>query len=268
MNGIAMMSQQLVRRIVILGPPGVGKGTYAGRLAPFLGLKHVIVGDLVRSEINECSKLGNEIAAVVTQGKLVADDIILQLVMKHLKGLEGFILDGMPRTLQQAISLDAIMPIDLALRLHLDEDIMLEKACARRIGPNGRVYNLAYVKRGMWNMPPHLPEKTRCDAEGRLFCAHGVEIRPNQNVQCISCTKALHTREDDREDVWHRRLQAYKAQTCPVIDYYAAKNIIVDFPITGDVEVCLPQALALVQERSKDICSADNLATTHAFSRM
>lgn len=257
------------RRIVILGPPGVGKGTYAGGLAPRLGLKHIVVGDLVRSEINACTKLGNEIAAVVTQGKLVADEIIMHLVVSRLKDLDGFILDGMPRTLQQAVALDAILPVDLALRLHLDEEVMLEKACARRIGPGGRVYNLAYVKRAMWDMPPHLPESIRYDADGRLFCTHGVEILPNSCVTCFDCIKAMHAREDDTAEVWHRRLQTYKQKTAAVVEYYAAKGICVDFSITGDVAVCLPQVLALLQQRSIPIISRlASTGTSHALSKI
>mmetsp|Transcript_83071 Transcript_83071/g.147042 ORF Transcript_83071/g.147042 Transcript_83071/m.147042 type:complete len:194 (+) Transcript_83071:3-584(+) len=193
----------------------------------------------------------------------------MHLVISHLKDLDGFILDGMPRTLQQAVALDAILPIDLALRLHLDEQVMLEKACARRIGPGGRVYNLAYIKRAMWDMPPHLPDSIHYGADGRLFCIHGVEILPNQVVQCLECIKALHTREDDTEEVWHRRLQTYKEQTAPVVDYYAAKGICLDFSITGDVSVCLPQALALVQQRSMHIISRlTNTGMVPAFSKI
>jgi len=237
-----------IKRVVIMGPPGVGKGTYATFLAPRLGLKHVVVGDLVRNEISQATPLGLQMADVVRQGKLIEDDVIMQLVFSHLKGLDGFLLDGMPRTLKQALALDAIVPLDLALNLSMDEEIMLRKACARRIGPANKVYNLAYVKKGMFDMPPHLPAKTWCDAVGRLFCKHDVEIRPNEDVQCPACTEGLSAREDDNPEVWHHRMQTYKSLTCPVLAHYAAKNMTVEFSINGDVKACAPRLLELLQE--------------------
>jgi len=249
-----------------MGPPGVGKGTYASLLAPRLGLKHVVVGDLLRNEILEGTALGLEITSAVRQGELIPDDVVLKFVISHLQGLDGFILDGMPRTLQQAIELDALMPLDLILHFDMDEEVMLQKTCGRRIGPGNHVYNLAYVRYGEWDMPPHLPVKTRRDEKGQLFCAHGMELRPNQLVQCSSCNKGLRKREDDTVEIWSERLQTYKDLTLPILDHYVASNKCVDFSIIGDVEVCFPQVLARLEEHCIHAADVQNNAVRHMLT--
>ncbi|KAJ1636060.1 adenylate kinase-domain-containing protein [Pavlovales sp. CCMP2436] len=182
-----------MRRVILLGAPGVGKGTYAKRLAPLFGLEHVVVGDIVRGHVKRGSDVGKAVAEATRRGDLVDDEIIMSLLLDHLKsrGLEdgGYMLDGVPRTVGQAQTVDALLRPDLALHLTMEEDIMLEKMIARRGGPDNSVLNIAYIKRSGWNMPPLLAAPTRWDEKTQtLFCEHGTALVPNENVQCALCT--------------------------------------------------------------------------------
>jgi adenylate kinase len=235
-----------LQRVILLGAPGVGKGTYARRIAPLFNLEHVIVGDLVRSHIRSATPIGKQIADAARRGDLADDSVILSLVLEHLKarGLErgGYMLDGVPRTVVQAQAVDRLLRPDLALHLTMDEAVMLEKMTARRLGADDRVYNLAYIKRGGWDMPPLLPEPTRWDpADNQLHCAHGVPLTPNTLVECARCTEGLRTRDDDAIDICRHRLETYKAETAPLIAHYAP--IRLDFTIGGGVDQCLPLLL-------------------------
>lgn len=240
------------RRVILLGAPGVGKGTYARHVAPMLGLEHVVAGDLVRREIRARTPIGQRMAAAAKRGDLVEDSDVLGLVFGHLRenGLieHGFMLDGVPRTLAQAREVDSIAPPDLALHLEMDEEIMLLKMVARRIGPDNGVYNLAYILRDSWYMPPLLPEPVSRDAAtGEVRCAHGTVLEPNELVTCAQCTEGMVMREDDREDVCRHRLQTYKAETYPLLEHYAP--IRTDFVIDGGVDACLPRLLELLRKR-------------------
>lgn len=236
-------------RMILLGAPGVGKGTYARRLAPLFNLEHVVVGDIVRGHVRAGTELGRSIAETTRRGDLVEDGVIMALLADHLaaRGLAdgGYVLDGAPRTLGQAATVDALLRPDLALHLTMDEDIMLEKMAARRIGPDDQVYNVAYIKRGGWDMPPLLPEPPRMDAAGVLRCAHGAPLAPNELVGCAACTAGLATREDDRLDVCRHRLATYKAESAPLVQHYAP--IRLDFELDGGVEQCFPRLLGLLR---------------------
>ncbi|KAG8468784.1 hypothetical protein KFE25_007302 [Diacronema lutheri] len=246
-----------LRRVILLGAPGVGKGTYARRLAPLFGLTHVVVGDLVRAQIRAGTELGRAIAETTHRGDLVDDDVILRLLTEHLRaaGLDGpeggFMLDGVPRTLGQARAVDALLRPTLALHLTMDEGVMLHKMAARRLGRDERVYNVAYIRRGGWDMPPLLPEPTVWDADtSTLRCAHGVALAPNEHVGCARCTAGLRTREDDTVDVCRHRLATYATETRPLVQQYAP--IRLDFEIDGGVEQCLPRLLALLRARDAE----------------
>jgi adenylate kinase len=239
------------RRVAFLGRPGVGKGTYASFLAPALGLRHVVVGDLVRNEIDSRTALGDKMSHHVKQGQLIPDNIIMELVASRLSELNGFILDGMPRSLEQALALDKLLSLDLVVQLELSEEVMLQKALARRIGPDNTVYNLAYIRRDNWDMPPMLPGKIHKDSDGRLFCEHGMEIKPNQIFDCRSCTDGLRTRADDTLEVLRERLRSYDTVSRPVVDHYISKGICLSFQIEGDVQACWPKLLKVLQEKCK-----------------
>mmetsp|Transcript_41688 Transcript_41688/g.102881 ORF Transcript_41688/g.102881 Transcript_41688/m.102881 type:complete len:259 (-) Transcript_41688:242-1018(-) len=244
-----------MRRVILLGAPGVGKGTYAKRLAPLFGLEHVVVGDIVRGHVKRGSDVGKAVAEATRRGDLVDDEIIMSLLLDHLKsrGLEdgGYMLDGVPRTVGQAQTVDALLRPDLALHLTMEEDIMLEKMIARRGGPDNSVLNIAYIKRSGWNMPPLLAAPTRWDEKTQtLFCEHGTALVPNENVQCAQCTHGLTTREDDTIDVCRHRLETYKMETAPLIVHYAP--IRLDFHIDGGVQQCMPTLLSRLQAWAKE----------------
>lgn len=239
------------RRVILLGAPGVGKGTYARRLAPLFSLEHVVVGDIVRGHIRNGTEIGKAIAETTRRGDLVEDGVVMSLLLAHLRerGLEvgGYMLDGVPRTLGQARAVDALLRPDLALHLTMDEDVMLEKMAARRLGESDdAVYNVAYIKRGGWDMPPLLPEPTHWDgATGQLRCAHGVALVPNALVTCERCTAGMRTREDDSLEICRHRLETYASETRPLIEHYAP--IRLDFNIDGGVQQCLPRLLSLLR---------------------
>lgn len=244
-----------LRRVILLGAPGVGKGTYARRIAPLFGLEHVVVGDIVRAHIKDGTDVGKAIAETTRRGDLVEDSVIMSLLLAHLRdrGLEegGYMLDGVPRTIGQAHTVDALLRPDLALHLTMDEDVMLEKMTARRLGPPGdaNVYNLAYIKRGGWDMPPLLPEPTRWDdATGQLRCAHGTTLAPNELVTCKRCTEGMRMREDDSPEVCRHRLETYAAETRPLVEHY--EPIRLDFNIDGGVQQCLPRLLEVLRARA------------------
>ncbi|XP_059666148.1 probable adenylate kinase 6, chloroplastic isoform X2 [Cornus florida] len=180
---------------VFLGCPGVGKGTYAGRLSTLLGVPHIATGDLVREELSSHGPLASQLAEIVNQGQLVSDEIIINLLSKRLeagetKGESGFILDGFPRTIKQAEILEGVTDIDLVINLKLREEALLAKCLGRRICSEcGGNYNVACIdikgengSPGMYMAPLHPPPQ---------------------------CASKLITRSDDIEEVVKERLRVY-----------------------------------------------------------
>ena len=121
-------------RIVLLGPPGSGKGTYASRLSPILRIPHIATGDMVRKEISEQTELGKAIKEYSNKGELVPDQIIIKLLIKRLEWSDcekGFILDGFPRTEKQAEALAKISMIDVAINLNVPDEIIIQRLSNR-----------------------------------------------------------------------------------------------------------------------------------------
>ena len=124
-------------RILILGPQGSGKGTQAKRIAASHGVPHVATGDILRTAMAEGTELGERVAPIVERGDLVPDDLMVELIRERLAGEDGFVLDGFPRTVPQAESLDAMldeigMPLDVVLLLDVGDDVAVERLVARR----------------------------------------------------------------------------------------------------------------------------------------
>lgn len=218
---------------VFLGPPGVGKGTYASRVASALRLPHISTGDLVRDEIASKTKLGAEMSSIVSQGQLLPDDVILQLLRRRLArgeaiGEPGFILDGFPRTLSQAEQLTSIAEIQLALNLSLREEVLIQKCVGRRkCGKCGKNYNLATI---------HLP------AEGRW-----PEIVMPPLPPPPECLGYLQQRADDREEVVRKRLEVYEAEAAPVEKFYTNMGVLLNFEITAGIPETLPVLLDVLK---------------------
>ena len=217
-------------KLVFLGPPGVGKGTYASRLAPVLGIPHISTGDLLREEVKAQTPLGKLIEERINKGILMRDEEITEVLKKRLArddAQKGFILDGYPRTLNQARLLDGLVEIDLAVLFHLPEDIIIKKLAGRRVCKEcGATYNVVAIT-GEVHLPALLPEK------------EGV---------CDHCGSPLEEREDDKEDVTGKRLAIYREQTVPVEDYYRKNGQLLEIPVTGSPDEMLPKIEKLLQQ--------------------
>ncbi|XWS43646.1 hypothetical protein CRYUN_Cryun16bG0121500 [Craigia yunnanensis] len=180
---------------VFLGSPGVGKGTYASRLSNLLGVPHIATGDLVREELASSGPLSKQLTEIVNQGKLVSDEIIINLLSKRLeageaKGESGFLLDGFPRTIIQAEILKGVMDIDLVVNLRLPESVLIEKCLGRRnCSQCGKNFNVASINVKGQNGNP------------------GISMAPL--LPPSSCMSKLVTRSDDTEEVVKERLLIY-----------------------------------------------------------
>ena len=197
-------------RLMLLGPPGSGKGTQAKLLAEEFGLLHVSTGDVFRAEIKAASELGLLVESVLARGELVDDATTVRVIEKELsseEGKAGFVLDGFPRTLPQAEALDQLLSrrgelLDLVVNLRVAEEKIIERARTRRVCSRcGKPYSLAV-------RPPSVPRK--CDA----------------------CGGDLVVRADDREETVRERLSVYARATKPLEEYYGKKGLVA--PIDGE----------------------------------
>ena len=185
--------------IILMGPPGAGKGTHSGPLSSHLGLPHVSTGDLFRENICSQSPLGVQAKKFIDQGNLVPDELVLDMLFERV-GKEdcknGYILDGFPRTMTQAKALDQRLTHHrlVALNLNLSDSLIVQRVTGRIV----------------------------CKNCGRPF--HKEYDPPKISMVCDGCGGALYQREDDRETVIRKRLEVYRAQTQPLIDYYSKKK--------------------------------------------
>lgn len=218
---------------IFLGCPGVGKGTYASRLAKFLGIPHIATGDLVRHELSLDTESALKLKKRMNEGKLLPDEVVLELLAKRLEtgsaaGESGFILDGFPRTRSQAETLDKVTEIDLVVNLKLRRDILIMKCVGRRVcSCCGTNYNLADIDVGGGDdgprivMPPLLPPP--------------------------GCASKLTIRADDTEEVVKARLNVYEQECKPVEEYYRAQGKLLDFDVNGGIPETWPKLLDAVR---------------------
>jgi adenylate kinase len=181
-------------RLILLGPPGAGKGTQAARIAQAFGIPQISTGDMLRAAAKRGTPLGIAAKKVRDAGQLVSDDIIVGLVKERLREPDcrrGYLLDGVPRTIPQAEAMKAAgVPIDYVLEIDVPDDEIIERMSGRRVHPaSGRSYHVKFN-------PPR--SEDRDDATG----------------------EPLVQREDDREETVRRRLEIYRAQTRPLAHYY------------------------------------------------
>jgi len=215
-----METSQNIGPIVLLGPPGAGKGTQAKRIAEHYGIPQISTGDILRGNVQRCTELGVQAKAIMDRGELVPDDLVCDMVACRLREADcqrGFILDGFPRTAQQAGWLDAyfegelfensngVKCMPIVIRIDVDYNRLLQRLTGRRTcRANGHIYNVYF-------QPPRVADI--CDVDG----------------------SPLIIRNDDREEVIRKRLTEYDLQTRPVAEYYEQKGRLVS--VNGDLPV-------------------------------
>jgi len=190
--------------LIMLGPPGAGKGTQAQRLVSDFELTYLSTGDVFRQAVDEGTELGRQAAPIMERGELIPDDITIGIVTERLEGAdaaEGFILDGFPRTVPQAESLETHLRehdrhLSAVLLIEVDDEVVLKRIAGRRFSKkSGKVYNVHF------DPPKH---EGRCDVDGSELVQRG----------------------DDKPDVVRDRLETYRSQTSPLIDFYEGSGLL------------------------------------------
>jgi adenylate kinase len=199
-------------KLIIFGPPGSGKGTYSSKLKEIFGVEKIATGDIFREEIKKGSELGKKVEKYVKEGKLVPDEIVIEVVKEKIKNLENFILDGFPRTVNQAKELLKITKIDAIIKLNMHEEILVEKMLGRRICSNPKCdgnYNIANIHKVVEGIEYYLPA-----------------LLPKNDMKCDKCGSPLIQREDDKEEIIRQRIKIYEEQTKPVLEFFKKETKI------------------------------------------
>ncbi len=193
-------------RLILIGPPGVGKGTQAALLESRLGIKQLSSGMIFRAEIEAETDLGRLAKSYIDRGELVPSGITIEMMSKRIRSHEarkkGFLLDGFPRTVRQAEALDKMLhdiglPIDLVVSIEVDDEVVVQRLSGR-LGC------------------------TRC---GEIY--HRDSKPPKREEFCDKCNSPLFVRTDDQPDTIRERLRVFRENTQPVIDHYATQNLLV-----------------------------------------
>ncbi|MBQ0996901.1 adenylate kinase [Streptomyces nigra] len=213
-------------RIVLVGPPGAGKGTQAAFLANNLSIPHISTGDLFRANISQQTDLGKLAKSYMDAGNLVPDEVTIGMAkdrMEQPDAEHGFLLDGFPRNVSQAEALDEMlsaagMKLDAVLDLEVPEDEVVKRIAGRRVcrKDSSHVFHVTYSP-------------------------------PKQEGVCDVCGGELYQRDDDSEETVRKRLEVYHTQTEPIIDYYKAQGLVVTISALGKVEDVTARAMQALQ---------------------
>jgi adenylate kinase len=191
---------------ILLGPPGAGKGTYSQKLINIYKIPQISTGDILRAAVKAGTEVGKQAKDYMDKGLLVPDEVIVDIVDERIKDADcknGFLLDGFPRTVDQANALESVfkknkLNLDAVVNIIVKEEVLMKRLTGRRLckkcGANFNVNTLPPAKPGV----------------------------------CDKCGGELFQRDDDKEEVIAKRLQVYDRQTAPLIDYYKKKNVIKD----------------------------------------
>jgi adenylate kinase len=212
-------------RLILVGPPGAGKGTQAVHLAAHFHIPHISTGDIFRANLKEGTALGVQAKAYMDRGELVPDSVTNEMVrdrLTHDDVKNGFLLDGFPRNVAQAEVLRAILaesitPLDAVIEFSLDDAEIIRRLSGRRT----------------------------CKSCNASF--HVEFERPKVEGVCDSCGGELYQRSDDSEEVITRRLQVYAEQTKPIINFYRNEGLLITIPALGEVTEISKRAIAAIQ---------------------
>ncbi len=191
-------------KMILLGPPGAGKGTQAKGIAARYAIAHISTGDMLRGEVREGTPLGREAKAYMDKGQLVPDEVIIGMVKNRIAAPDcqnGFLFDGFPRTIAQAEALGKITDIDLVLDIDVPDERLIARISGRRMCP---------------------------------LCGATYHVSAYTSDKC-SCGGTLYQRDDDRAETVTVRLREYHKKTAPLIDYYAQKGLLAT--VNGDAPV-------------------------------
>ena len=212
-------------RVILLGPPGAGKGTQAASIAKEVGIPHISTGEMFRASLKEGTPLGLEAKKYMDSGELVPDDVVVGMVRERIQQpdcKEGFLLDGFPRTIIQAQKLGETLEndglkMDLVINLVCNDKTVLSRLTGRRVCRNcGAIYHVE-------NMPS------------------------KQSGICDECSGELYQRDDDKADTILNRLEVYRNSTEALIDYYRQKDLLKDVDANAQREDTLNAMLALIK---------------------
>lgn len=191
-------------KIVLLGPPGAGKGTQGVRLSKTQMIPQISTGDMLRKAVSDGTALGKEVQSIIRDGKLVPDELIVSIIEERIAQedcREGFILDGFPRTIEQAKALERVMPesVDVTVYLNVPAGEVIERL------------------------------------SGRLTCRECGAVYPKQDISvCPACSGALYQREDDQRSTIEHRINVYMEHTAPLVEFYRERNKLVEIDGLGE----------------------------------
>ncbi len=211
--------------LILLGPPGAGKGTQAKKLVKRYSIPQISTGDILRSAVKDQSPMGIKAKGFMDSGALVPDEVVVGIVDERLDKsdcVNGFVLDGFPRTVAQANALKAMLAakgrtLDHVVSISVDKDELLERITGRRTCKAcGKGYHVLFD-------PPRLADK------------------------CGECGGELFQRDDDREDTMVKRLDVYDEQTAPLIAYYESESLLRSLPGTGSIDDIFQRIVSIVE---------------------
>jgi adenylate kinase len=216
-------------RVILLGEPGAGKGTYSVEMVKKYGIPQISTGDMLRAAAKAGTLLGRQAQEFMKKGELVPDSVVIGLIQERIQqsdAIHGFILDGFPRTVPQAESLEKMLEgmgigLTTVLKIEVSKALLLKRLTGRRVCPNcGATYNID-------------------------------TMRPQKEGICDKCGKELIQRPDDRPETIENRLTVYQKDTAPLIEFYEKKGLLKRVPCEGEYEEVLGRLFSALEKTAK-----------------